>query len=328
MTVGVGAWVVAAEEAIDGVRLDLDPGTLLILNVILGLIMFGVALDIDPHDVTAALREPLAPVLGIVLQLVALPLLTFLLSLVLPFAPSVLLGMILVSACPGGALSNVVAHLAGANVVLSIGMTTVSTLAATVMTPLNLAVWGRLNPRTNEVLRAVALDPMDVFLTILVVLGLPVAAGLLVRQRHPAFAARWVPRLKKVSASFLGLFILAALLANLDAFGVVLVPVVVAVVVHNLSALTLGYLGGGVFHVGQRERRAIAIEVGMQNTALALTLSVTFFEGLGGITLVAALWGLWHLVSGAALAWYWGRHAPAEPTASPPVSSRWRSWPR
>lgn len=306
--------LVVATEGIDALSLNFDSSTLVVLNVVLGLIMFGVALDIDHRDLTVALRQPLAPVLGILLQLVALPFLTFLLTLVLPFAPSILLGMILVSAAPGGALSNVVAHLAGANVVLSIGMTTVSTIAATVMTPLNLAVWGRLNPRTNEVLRSVALDPFDVFATVLVVLAVPVAAGLYVRHRNLAFAQRWVPRLKVVSAGFLGLFILVALGTNAGLLGTALAPVLLAVIVHNLAALTLGYLGARGAGVAERERRAIAIEVGMQNTALALTLVVTFFKGLGGMALVAALWGLWHLISGSALAWWWGRRIPAPRT--------------
>lgn len=321
MIASLGPSLAAAAADIDAVSLDFDPATLLVLNAVLGLIMFGVALDIDHRDVRAALREPRAPLVGILLQLLALPLLTFLLTLVLPFAPSILLGMILVSAAPGGALSNVVAHLAGTNVVLSIAMTAVSTVAATVMTPLNLAVWGRLNPRTDEVLRSVALDPLDVFLTIVLVLGIPVAAGLYVRGRWPVFAETWVPRLKRLSATFLGLFIVVALVSNLDTFGVVLVPVVAAVVVHNLTALALGYSVPGLFTIGVRERRAIAIEVGMQNTALALTLVVTFFDGLGGMALVAALWGMWHLISGAALAWYWGRRNPAAPPAPVPVSS-------
>ena len=171
--------------AIDAVRLNFNPSGLLALNAVIGLMMFGIALDLKLADFTRIIKKPKAPAIGLAAQFILLPAFTFLLTLVLPIAPSIALGMILVAACPGGNLSNMMTYLAGGNAAVSVSMTAVSTAAAVIMTPLNLAVWGSLNPRTEPILREVSLNPLDVFFTIVMILGIPMVLGMIVGRFFP-----------------------------------------------------------------------------------------------------------------------------------------------
>lgn len=155
--------------AVDQISLNFSKSGLLGLNAVIGLMMYGMALDMKLDDFKRVLRSPKGPAIGLGAQFVLLPAFTFLLTLVLPVTPSMALGMMMVAACPGGNLSNLMTYLAGGNAALSVSMTAVSTAAAVVMTPLNLAVWGSLNPATRAILRKVSLDPMDVFQTIVLI---------------------------------------------------------------------------------------------------------------------------------------------------------------
>jgi bile acid:Na+ symporter, BASS family len=139
--------------------------------------MFGVALDVRVSDLRDVLRRPKAPLIGIGAQFLLLPAGTFLLTRLLDPAPSIALGMILVACCPGGNVSNIITHLAKGNTGLSIGMTGVSTLAAAVLTPLNFAFWGSLHPDTDQLLRSVAVSPVELAITIGLLLAVPVTAG-------------------------------------------------------------------------------------------------------------------------------------------------------
>ncbi len=298
-------------QAVDEVQLNFDRSSLLLLNVILGLIMFGIALDIRLADLRDVLRRPRAPLVGLVAQFVLLPAGTFALTRLLDVQPSIALGMILVGCCPGGNISNIITHLARGNTGLSIGMTGVSTLAAAVMTPLNFAFWGSRHPDTAAVLRSVALDPVELAVTIGLLLAVPVAAGVLVQRRWPAVARRVYRPIRTVSIGFFLLFIVIAFVSNAEHFGALLEIIALAVFLHNALALVLGY--GAAWGVGlrERDRRAVGIEVGIQNSALALILIFTFFGGLGGMAVVAAWWGIWHIVAGLSLALVWSRRPPA-----------------
>lgn len=313
--------VLATTTPVDEITLNFSSGTILALNVVLGLIMFGIALDVEVEDLRRVVRTPRAPLIGLAAQFVALPALTYGLTQLLDPAPSIALGMILVGSSPGGNISNFITHVAGGNTMLSIGMTAVSTIAATVMTPVNLAFWGSLDPDTEALLTAVRLDPVQLVLTIGLLLAVPVAAGMWVRARRPALAARLHRPMRIGSMTFFLLFVVAAFAANwqnfLDFVGLVLV----AVLLHNAVALASGYGAAAAAGLPEADRRAIAIEVGIQNSALALALIFAFFDGLGGMALVAAWWGVWHIVSGLTLARIWGRR----PTGPPPDATTGRS---
>ena len=298
---------------VDQVRLNFNPQGLLIINIAIGLMMFGVALDLKLEDFKRIIVSPKAPGIGLVAQFMFLPALTFLLTLILRPQPSIALGMILVAACPGGNLSNIITYLAKGNCAVSISMTAVSTAAAVVMTPLNLALWGGLNPDTAEILRKVSLSPVDVFTTIFLILGIPLVLGLTLSRIFPALADKVRKPFKIFSLVFFMVIVCGALAANWSIFLKVVGLVMLIVLLHNALALNLGYWSGRLCRLDERDSRAVCIEVGIQNSALGLVLVFNFFEGLGGMAILVAWWGIWHIIAGLITAFIFTRFAlPAE----------------
>ncbi len=303
--------MIAYLQSIDEAKLNFDESSLLLLNILIGLMMLGMALDLDVEDFRRLVRKPKPPAIGLVAQFLLLPALTFVLTLVLDIRPSIALGMILVAACPGGNLSNVMTYLAGGNAPLSVGMTAVSTAAAIVMTPLNLSIWGRLNPDTEPILRSVSLSPFDLFVTIFVILGIPLIVGMLIARRFPTVAARVRGPFKVFSVVVFMGFVVVALANNWEHFVDYIGLVVFAVLLHNAIAFAIGNSAARAAGLDQRDQRAVTIEVGLQNSALALILIFDFFDGLGGMAVIAAWWGIWHIIAGLIVARFWSRR-PAE----------------
>jgi BASS family bile acid:Na+ symporter len=296
---------------IDLVRLNFNPQTLLALNVILGLVMFGVSLELKPADFRAALAKPRALAIGLLGHHVVFPAATYLLVLALQPRPSIALGMILVSSCPAGNISNFLTHFARGNTALSVSISTLSTLAAIVMTPLNVAFWGGLYAPAQPILRSVAVNPLEMFAHVLLLLGVPLAAGLFVSRRYPRFTARAVKPFKVFSLAFFVLFVIGALAANWRYFLEYVGMVVGIVFVHNALALATGYGLAGAAGLPERDRRAVSIECGIQNSGLGLILIFSYFDGLGGMAVVTAWWGIWHIVAGLSVAGVWSRRPPA-----------------
>ncbi|MBL8502628.1 MAG: bile acid:sodium symporter family protein [Rhodocyclaceae bacterium] len=294
----------------DLVRLNFNPQSLWALNFIIGLVMFGVALDLKVSDFKAVLVMPKPVLIGLTGQFVLLPAFTFLLVLAIRPSPSVALGMMLVAACPGGNISNFLAHYARGNTALSITMTAISTAVAIVMTPLNLSLWGGLNPETAKILRIVALDPLDMLLAVFLLLGLPMAVGMWVGHSFPNFVDKAHKPVKIFSLVVFGLFVIGALAANWRYFLDFVGFVVFAVFLHNGLALLTGYFAARFAGLPERDRRAVSIEVGIQNSALGLILIFNFFDGLGGMAIVTAWWGIWHIISGLTVATLWSRREP------------------
>ncbi len=303
---------------VDALRLTFEPSTLITLNVVLGLVMFGVALDLRVEDFRAVARQPRGAAIGLIAQFVILPAATYALTRLLDPMPSIALGMILVAACPGGNISNIITHLAGGNTALSIGMTALSTTAAVVMTPLNLTFWGSLDPDTAAILREVSLQPVDLLLTIFTILGVPLVLGMALAAKRPVLAAALRRPMKVLSVLFFITIVALALIANWDHFLAYVGVVMGIVAVHNATALGLGFGAARLVGLPARDARAVSIEVGIQNSGLGLTLIFTFFAGLGGMALVTAWWGVWHIVAGLTLASAWSlldRRAPATEAA-------------
>ena len=295
--------------AIDQIRLNFSPQSLFILNLTIGLMMLGVALELKVEDFKRILISPKAPTIGFCAQFILLPAFTYFLTLVLRPVPSIALGMILVAACPGGNLSNIMTYLARGNAAVSVSMTAVSTALAVVMTPLNLAVWGSLNPVTAPILRRVSLNPFDVFTAVVLILGIPLAAGMLISRLFPSLVAQIHKPFKTLSFLVFVGFIASALAANWEIFLQAIGLVVFAVFTQNTLALNLGYWSAHLMGLDTRDVRAVAIEVGIQNSALGLILIFDFFQGLGGMAIVAAWWGIWHMIAGLSLAAFWSRRA-------------------
>ena len=293
--------------AIDQVRLNFNPQGLFIINAAIGLMMLGVALELKLDDFKRILVAPKAPVIGLIAQFVLLPAFTFLLTLIINPPASIALGMILVAACPGGNLSNIMTYLARGNCAISVSMTAVSTVAAIVMTPLNLALWGSLNPHTAAILRKVSLSPLDVFITVFVILGIPLCIGLLISRSFPALAATVRKPFKIFSLVFFIGIVAAALGINWQNFLNYVGLVFIGVLIHNALALNLGYWSGRLCGLPEPDNRAVSIEVGIQNSGLGLVLVFNFFDGLGGMAILVAWWGIGHIIAGLVAAFVFSR---------------------
>lgn len=289
----------------DQVALNFNPTTLHILNAILGFIMFGVALEMKVSDFKSVLRTPRAFLIGLFCQFLLFPALTFLLISVLPIQASMALGMILVAACPGGNISNFITHLAKGNTALSVTMSAVSTMAAVVMTPFNTSFWGSKNEGTAAILQSFTLNPWDMFWTILILLALPMLVGLAIAHYYPSIAAKAKKPMKIFSLGFFGIFVIAALAANFNHFITYIGAIALTVAVHNAISIVTGYSVASLVKLQERDRRAVAIETGIQNSGLGLILIFNFFGGLGGMAMIAAWWGIWHLIAGFGLAYFW-----------------------
>ncbi|MFD1811151.1 bile acid:sodium symporter family protein [Rhodococcus gannanensis] len=298
---------------IDDVVLDFNENSLTLLSIVLAGIMFGIALDTSVDDFRAALRMPRAMAVGIAAQFLLLPAVTFVLTLLLNPAPSIALGMILVACCPPGNISNVLTHRAKGNVALSVSMTAVSNVLAIFLMPINIAFWGSLQPETDALLRSVSLSPADMLADIALVIGLPFAAGLLVARVRPRWAAAAEPWVKNLSLLALLAFIVAALAGNFSVFTEYIGIVLLAVFLHDAVALALGYGCGVATGLDERSRRAVTFEVGIRNAGLGLGLVFTFFDGLGGMAIVAGWWGIWDIVAGLVLAGIWSRRRTSAP---------------
>ncbi|MBX7059423.1 MAG: bile acid:sodium symporter family protein [Leptospirales bacterium] len=295
---------------IDQVRLNFNPASLTALNIILGFVMFGVALDMKLADFRNAWRSPKPILIGLFAQFVLLPAATFGLVWLIRPAPSIALGMFLVASCPGGNISNFLTHLARGNTALSVSMTAVSTFVATFMTPLNFSLWAGLYAPTQALLRDFTLDRWEMLLAVFLLLGLPMSIGLFVSQRFPAFSHRLKTPMRYLSIAIFGLFVIGALAANFRYFLDYVGYVVFFVMLQNGAALFSGYAAALLSRLPEGDRRAVAIEVGIQNSGLGLILIFNFFDGLGGMAIIAAWWGIWHILSGLSVAFWWRRRAP------------------
>ena len=288
--------------SIDEVMLNFSPTSLQILNAVLAIVMFSIAIDLKPADFRRLGRAPKPVLVGLLSQFLVLPALTFGLILVTAPQPSIALGLILVAACPGGNISNFITHWARGNAALSVSMTAFSSVAAIVLTPLNIGFWGSLYGPTREILQKTSIDPVSVAITVGLMLITPLCLGLLLNVKRPDIAARLRMPLQYVSMGiFLG-FIALALAANWALFLQVSGGVAALVFMHNALALFGGYAMATLMRLSDFDRRAVMIETGIQNSGLGLILIFGFFGGLGGMAVVAALWGVWHVITGIALA--------------------------
>ncbi len=295
---------------IDQISINFSPNTLLAINIAIGIMMLGVALDLKLEDFKQIAQAPKAPAIGLMAQFLLLPALTFALTMVLPasmITPSMALGMILVAACPGGNLSNIITYLAKGNTAISISMTAISSIAAIFMTPFNLSLWGNLNPRTATIMQRVSLSPADVFFTIFIILGVPLVIGTTTSHFFPNLVEKVRKPFKIFSLTFFILLVAGALISAWDVFLQVLGLVVFVVFLHNIVALFTGYGSAKLFRLSSRDSRAVCIEVGIQNSALGLVLVFSFFSGLGGMAIIVAWWGTWHIIAGLTAAFVFTR---------------------
>ncbi len=297
-------------EQLNTVQLNFNQNSLNIMNIAIAFIMFGVALGIRPRHFKDLAMSPKPAIVGIISQYLLLPALTYLLVLAIRPSVPVAMGMLLVAACPGGNVSNMVSALSKSNVALSVSLTAGTTVLSLFMTPLNFAFWGGLYASKSPLLVPITIDPVEMFRTVFIILGIPVIVGMTVGMKFPNFVKKVEKSVQIASVLFFIAFLVGALAGNFSLFLKYIHLVFLIVLLHNGIAFLGGYLLPKTLKVNEINCRTISIETGIQNSGLGLALifNPRIFPSeleLGGMAFIAAWWGIWHIVAGLVLAFYW-----------------------
>jgi BASS family bile acid:Na+ symporter len=294
-------------EAIDQALFNFSPEIGLAVAVMVGFLVFAVALDLTWDQFRRVLRKPKAPGIGLLAQYLILPGVAFGVGLLMAGTPSIALGLLLVACCPAGALSNYLTGVARGSVATSVSMTAISTLFSIVVTPLLFAFWASMSPETRAVIERIEIEPARVVMVLLIMLIVPVAAGMLIRARNPATADNIRHWVRRIAGLVFAVVVAILLLGNISVLGsfasIALPPVLVTFTVAVLLGWGLARASGLV----AADRRAVTLEVAFQNVALAIGLAVAFFPELAGIAITSILWGVVHIAIGFALAAMWMR---------------------
>lgn len=308
-------------QALDGIGINFSPESMHLVNIVLAFVMYGVALGIKPQTFKNILLYPKSVLVGLFAQAIALPAVTFLLVILFNnwITPMIAMGMILVAACPGGNISNFMSQLSRGNAELSVSLTAIGTIIAPVLTPFNFWFWGSLyinflNRHAQEAMHALYIPFFDMLQLVLLLLGIPLLLGILTVKYLPKVA-----QILKTPMRFLSIFLFLTLVIiafsnNMDIFlRGVFAFIFVLVLIHNAAVLGTGYGLATLFKLPARDRRALTIETGIQNSGLGLVLLFNLFplyqNIFGGMLIVTAWWGIWHIVSGLSIAYYWSRRA-------------------
>lgn len=290
---------------LDHIQIQFNPDSLFLLNLLLALMMFGASLSVRLADFRYLLHSPKAPLIGLFCQFVVLPFITFLLTRLLNIDPSMALGMILVASCPGGSFSNIMTWLARGHLATSVSMTAISTVAAMVMTPLNFAFYASLNDATLAIFSEISVRPIELVQLIAIVLVIPLILGMLTSHYFPRIAEKADKPFRLGSLLIFFAFVAIAFSSNGALFLEHAEAFTGLVVLHNAMALLIGYFMAKLFKLEEEQTRAVTLEVGIQNSGLGLIILFSFFPHVGGMMIITAFWGVWHLVSGSGLAIWW-----------------------
>jgi BASS family bile acid:Na+ symporter len=282
-----------------------------VINYLLGVVMFGMGLTLNLHDFKIVFSHPKDVAIGCLAQFTVMPLLAWLLSRLFALPEALALGVVLVGCCPGGTASNVITYLAKGHLALSVGMTGVSTLLAPLLTPL--LTWALAG-------KSIHVDVASMFLSILWVVILPIIAGLVAKWLWPKATAKvtdYLPATSALAIAFIVAIVISASAHKLLAGGLL---IVVVVVLHNVCGLALGYLIGRLLRMDESKKRAVSIEVGMQNSGLATSLATIHFAAYPLATIPGALFSVWHNLSGALVAYLYrvkDSSCPCDPPTCP-----------
>jgi len=307
-------------EALNAVTINFGSGGMFIVNIILAFVMFGVALGIKPQTFKDVFTNPKSVILGIVSQWVVLPAATFVIVLALNplITPMIALGMILVASCPGGNISNFISSLSRGNIELSVSMTAITTAFAPVITPINFFLWGSLYSQMismhSDIPRLV-IPFFPMLEQILLLLGLPIVLGLIFARYFPNATKKITKPAQVLSILlFIGM-VVVSFSQNFQIFLDNIFYVFFIVLLHNGVALGSGYMVGRLGRTSVADRRSLTIETGIQNSGLGLILLFNpaifppeIWHGhYGGMLFITAWWGIWHIVSGLTVAYFFRR---------------------
>jgi BASS family bile acid:Na+ symporter len=297
---------------LDSIRLNIGPVGLLVINLSIAVIFFGVSLDFNFKNFRDGFRFSKSIITGLVSQHFLLPLVTFILVKIINPPVPVALGMILVAACPGGIVSKFIINLARGNVTLSVAMTNISSVAALIFTPLNYLIWSYLYVSGIEAGRPVDISFLPMFSTVLLLAGIPMAVGFVLSNWVAAVKDKIYRPVRIFSFMAFVCIIITAFASNFDHFLIYVPPIFFLVLLHNGSGLLTGWLAAVIMKRPVPDQRSISIDTGIQNSSLALVLifNPKVFDpllDLGGMAFIAGWWAIWHILAGLALAGFWSR---------------------
>lgn len=307
-------------ESLNSVSINFGEAGMMIVNIILAFVMFGVALGIKIQTFKDIIKNPKSVYVGAFLQWFALPAITFIVALVLSplITPMIALGMILVASCPGGNISNFISSLSKGNIELSVSLTAITTAMAPIITPINFFLWGSMYSQIisikNDIPRLI-IPFFPMLEQILLLLGLPILLGILFSHFFPHMKKRIIKPSQYISVLlFIGM-VIASFAQNFQIIIDNIFYVFFIVMLHNGAALATGYLGGKLSKLPQKDIRTLTVEIGIQNSGLGLILlfnpnifpPAIWHGHYGGMLFIAAWWGIWHIVSGLSVAYYFRR---------------------
>ena len=307
-------------EGLSDLTINFGGGGMMIVNIILAFVMFGVALGIKTSTFKEVFKKPKSVIVGVLMQWVGLPLVTFLIALALNqwITPMIALGMILVACCPGGNISNFISSLSKGNVELSVSMTAITTAFAPIVTPFNFWMWGNLYAYIVSVKQNIpelTIPFLPMLYQILLLLGLPIVLGLLFARRHPNATKKITKPAQVLSILLFVGMVVVSFSQNWQIFIDNIIYVFFIVLIHNACALATGYIGGRLAKLPINDCRSMTVEIGIQNSGLGLVLLFNpiifppeiWHQHYGGMLLVTAWWGIWHIVAGLTVAFLFRR---------------------
>ena len=307
-------------EGLSDLTINFGEGGMMIVNIILAFVMFGVALGIKTSTFKEVFKKPKSVIIGVLMQWVGLPLVTFLVALALNqwITPMIALGMILVACCPGGNISNFISSLSKGNVELSVSMTAITTALAPIVTPLNFFMWGNLYAYivgVKQNIPELSIPFLPMLYQIMLLLGVPIVLGILFAKYHPN-ATKVITKPAQVLSIllFVGM-VVVSFSQNWQIFIDNIIYVFFIVMLHNACALATGFFGAKLAKLPQKDCRSLTVEIGIQNSGLGLVLLFNpvifppeiWHQHYGGMLLVTAWWGIWHIVSGLTVAYLFRR---------------------
>jgi BASS family bile acid:Na+ symporter len=312
-------------ESLSTLTINFGQGGMMIVNIILAFVMFGVALGIKTETFKDVFQKPKSVIIGVLMQWIGLPLVTFLVALALNqwITPMIALGMILVACCPGGNISNFISSLSKGNVELSVSMTAITTALAPIVTPLNFFAWGNLYAYIVSVKQDIpelSIPFLPMLYQILLLLGLPIVLGIIFAKYHPNATKKITKPAQVLSILlFIGM-VVVSFSQNWQIFLDNIIYVFFIVMLHNACALATGFFGAKLAKLPQKDCRSLTVEIGIQNSGLGLVLLFNpvifppeiWHQHYGGMLLVTAWWGIWHIVSGLTVAYLFRRKPLAE----------------
>ena len=307
-------------ESLNSVTINFGEGGMMIVNIILAFVMFGVALGIKPRTIKELVDNPKSIFVGAMLQWLALPAVTFAVVLALSplITPMIALGMILVASCPGGNISNFLSSLSKGNVALSITLTAVTTSMAPFITPINFFFWGSMYSQIISIksdIPTLMIPFLPMLEQILLLLGLPIVLGILFAHYFPSATKKIAKPLQGLSVMLFVGMVIVSFAQNFQIFIDNIFYVFFIVMLHNAVALSTGFFGSKLAKLPKNDIKSLTVETGIQNSGLGLILLFnpvifppeTWHGHYGGMLFITAWWGIWHIISGLGIAYYFRR---------------------